>query len=53
MNTKNPEALKQQVFQLKKDSKDANIVGQNEKNKAELKLKDANGAIAKADTIRR
>jgi cell division protein FtsN len=51
ISTKNPEVLKQQVFQLKKDSKDAYVVGEREKSKAGLKLTEANAAIAKAETL--
>lgn len=51
LNTKNPEALKQQVLQLKRDSKDANEVGEREKLKADNRLKAANEAIAKAEAL--
>ncbi len=51
ISTKNPELLKQQVLQLKKDSKDAFIVGEREKRKAELLLSQANEAMIKAEGI--
>lgn len=51
LNTKNPEVIKQQVNQLRRDSKDANLVGEREKNKAELKLADANTAVSKAESL--
>lgn len=51
ISTKNPELLKQQVFQLKKDSKDAYEVGEKEKAKAQLKLSEATEAINKAELI--
>lgn len=51
ISTKNPEVLKQQVVQLRKDSKDALEVGEREKAKAQLKLNEANEALSKAETI--
>lgn len=51
INTQNPEVIKQQVIQLKKDSKDAKEVGEREKAKAVLKLKEANTAITKAGLL--
>lgn len=51
ISTKNPGILIQQVMQLKKDSKDAYVVGEKEKRKAELNLSDANTAITKAEAI--
>jgi hypothetical protein len=52
INTKNPLVLKQQVSQLRKDSKDAFQVGQREQRKAELKLSESKDAIAKAEKIK-
>lgn len=51
ISTKNPEVLKQQVVQLRKDSKDAASVGENEKSKAQLRLTEANDALVKAESI--
>jgi cell division protein FtsN len=51
ISTKNPELLKQQVLQLKKDSKDAFEVGEKEKRKAQLNIENANKALANAETI--
>lgn len=51
ISTKNPEVLKQQVVQLRKDSKDALEVGEREKAKAQLKLNEANEALVKAEAI--
>ena len=51
ISTKNPEVLKQQVIQLRKDSKDAASVGENEKTKAQLRLTEANEALVKAESI--
>lgn len=51
ISTKNPELLKQQVMQLKKDSRDAYEVGEREKRKAQINLDEANKAIAAADAI--
>ena len=51
ISTKNPELLKQQVFQLKKDSKDAFNIGEKEKNKAQTNLEKANADIAKAGEL--
>lgn len=51
ISTKNPELLKQQVLQLKKDSKDAYKVGEREKKKAELKLSESAEALTKAETL--
>lgn len=51
ISTKNPEVLKQQVVQLRKDSKDAASVGENEKTKAQLRLTEANEALVKAESI--
>ena len=51
ISTKNPELLKQQVFQLKKDSKDAFEIGEKEKRKAELNLSKADSAIIKAEAL--
>ncbi|PBQ34459.1 hypothetical protein CNR22_22655 [Sphingobacteriaceae bacterium] len=52
ISTKNPELLKQQVLQLKKDSKDAYEVGEREKKKAELKLAESAEALAKAEGLK-
>jgi len=51
ISTKNPGLLIQQVMQLKKDSKDAYIVGEREKRKAELNISEAEAAISKAEKI--
>lgn len=51
ISTKNPEVLKQQVIQLRKDSKDAASVGENEKAKAQLRLTEATEALVKAESI--
>jgi cell division protein FtsN len=51
ISTKNPEILKQQVIQLKRDSRDAFHVGESEKGKAQLKLAEAKKAITKAEAI--
>lgn len=51
LNTKNPEVIKQQVGQLRRDSKDAKAVGDREKAKAEEKLSRANEALATAEKL--
>ncbi|WP_317897413.1 SPOR domain-containing protein [Aurantibacillus circumpalustris] len=51
ISTKNPELLKQQVLQLKKDSKDAFVIGEKEKRKAEDNRVKANAEISKAELI--
>lgn len=51
LNTKNPEVIKQQVGQLRRDSKDAKVVGDREKAKAEEKLNQANEALTNAEKL--
>lgn len=51
INTKNPEVLKQQVMQLRNDSRDAKAVGEREKAKAEQSLNKANADVASAQQI--
>ncbi|MBL7933607.1 MAG: SPOR domain-containing protein [Bacteroidia bacterium] len=51
LNTKNPEVIKQQVGQLRRDSKDAKVVGDREKAKAEEKVSQADLALANAEKL--
>jgi hypothetical protein len=51
LSTKNPEVIKQQVFQLRKDARDAFEVGEREKRKAMLNIEAAGKAIEAAEAI--
>ncbi len=51
INTKNPEVLKQQITQLRVDSKEARVVGEREKGKAEEKINRANEALIQAEKL--
>lgn len=51
VDTKNPQELIQQIAQLRRDSKEAQKVGEREKAAAELKLSTANEAITAAESL--